>query len=117
VEPLARFSHVALTVADLDRSADFYSEVLGMVEQFRENSPTRRAAVYNFEGGGKSIGLVEHIGSRSDVFDPTVTGLDHLALSVGSQDASLVDPCRSRKDGRGKMRLRKPADATLTTGT
>lgn len=85
MKPLDGFHHAALTVSDLQRSADWYSQVLGMVELFREEAPTRRAAVYRFAGGGTSVGLVEHGGSGQGGFDPAVVGLDHLAFSVATQ--------------------------------
>ncbi len=85
MEALANVHHVSVTVSDLDRSAAWYAEVLGMVEQFREDSSTRRAAVFRFIRGGYSVGLVEHPGSPSSRFDPTVVGLDHFAFAVSSQ--------------------------------
>jgi glyoxylase I family protein len=78
--------HVALTVSDLDASASWYSEVLGLVERFREDSPTRRAVVFAFPTGDGDLGLVEHVGSDSRPFDPTATGLDHVAFSVSSHE-------------------------------
>jgi glyoxylase I family protein len=84
MKPLGSFHHVALTVSDLDRSADWYTRILGMLELFREDGPIRRAAVYRFEDGGTSVGLVEYAESANDAFDPTVNGLDHLAFSVDS---------------------------------
>lgn len=84
--PLAGLHHVALTVTDLDLSATWYAGILGLVEQFREDSETRRAAVLHFPSGGHSVGLVEHVGTAHAMFDPTITGLDHLAFTVGSQD-------------------------------
>lgn len=86
MEPLAGLHHVSVTVSDLDESAAWYGEVLGLVEAFRESSPKRKAAVFCFVDGGFAVGLVEHVGSGSPPFDPTVTGLDHFALSVGSQE-------------------------------
>jgi glyoxylase I family protein len=85
VEPLGKFHHVALTVSALGRSAEWYERVLGMVEAFREESSSRRAVVYRFANRGMSIGLVEHVGSNEQNFDPTVNGLDHLAFSVASE--------------------------------
>jgi glyoxylase I family protein len=83
MQPLGSFHHVALTVSDLDRSGDWYESVLGMVELFREDGPARKAAVYRFESGNTSVGLVEHSGP-THTFDPTINGLDHVAFSVAS---------------------------------
>jgi len=87
MEPLDGLHHVALAVSDVDASAAWYAGVLGMVEQFRDESPTRRAAVFRLPGGPGLVGLVEHMGTGGSPFDPTVTGLDHFALTVGSQEA------------------------------
>lgn len=57
-----------------------------MVELFREDGPTREAAVYGFENGATSVGLVEHVGSAQEPFDPAVIGLDHLAFSAADRD-------------------------------
>jgi len=83
---LAGLHHASLTVSDLEASAEWYIRVLGMVEQFRETGPTRMAAVFRFAGGPGLVGLVEHVGSPSGAFDPTVTGLDHLAFTVSSRE-------------------------------
>ena len=58
--------HVALSVTDRDRSADWYRKVLGFEELFREESAERRACVMRFAGGHYSVGLVEHSGHRDD---------------------------------------------------
>jgi glyoxylase I family protein len=86
MKPLAGVHHVALSVSDRDASAAWYSGVLGLVELFREDAPERRAAVFRFPGGGYSVGLVEHIATAAATFDPAVTGLDHLAFTVDSQE-------------------------------
>lgn len=87
MEPLTGFHHAALTVSDLDRSAEWYTRVLGMVEVFGEEATGRRAKVYRFADGAMSVGLVEHTGHEGAAFDPAVVGLDHLAFSVASQAA------------------------------
>jgi catechol 2,3-dioxygenase-like lactoylglutathione lyase family enzyme len=83
---LAALHHASLTVRDLDVSLRWYSDVLGFVELFREESDDRRAAVLGFAGGGYSVGLVEHVPSSGDGFDHRVVGLDHLAFTVGSEE-------------------------------
>lgn len=85
MKALGAFHHAALTVSDLDRSAEWYTTVLGMVELFREDSSTRRAVVCRFAEGGTSVGLVEHAASGRAGFDPALVGLDHLAFTVASQ--------------------------------
>ena len=86
MEPLAGVHHVAFSVSDLETSISWYCDVLGMVEQFRENSPTRKAAVLSLPDRSSSVGLVEHAASPRASFDPTATGLDHFAFSVRSQE-------------------------------
>lgn len=78
--------HVAVTVSDLESSIAWYSRVLGLVELFRESAPHRKAAVLELPGTTAMLGLVEHVGAPARVFDPTVTCLDHFAITVRSQD-------------------------------
>jgi glyoxylase I family protein len=81
------FTHVSLSVRDLDASLAFYRDLLGLGVL---------ADVYDgeaFEGreamllaGRTALCLQEHAARREDGFDPTHVGLDHLALAVGSLD-------------------------------
>jgi len=86
MDGLAGVRHVALTVSDLERSAEWYANVLGLEEQFREASPSRQAVVFAFHGGSGGVGLVQHVGSEDRAFDPTVQGLDHVAFRVASPE-------------------------------
>ena len=95
---LGGFHHVALTVTDLDASAAWYRDVLGLVELFREDSPARRAVVFGFAGGGTAVGLVEHTPAGVP-FDPTNVGLDHVAFSVPTR--SDLDDWAARLDRLG----------------
>ncbi len=82
---LRGFHHVALTVRDLAVSSQWYREVLGLEEMFREESEHRRAVVFRFPGGGHAVGLVQHA-SNLGGFHAERTGLDHLAFSVPSRE-------------------------------
>lgn len=99
MDGLRAFHHVALTVGDCERSADWYTTVLGMEVQFREEGEERRACVLRFASGGFSVGLVEHVGSPEDGFDPRRVGLDHLAFSVPTRPE--LDAWADRLDRHG----------------
>jgi catechol 2,3-dioxygenase-like lactoylglutathione lyase family enzyme len=81
------FSHVSLSVKDVDTSLRFYRDVLGL---------TVLAEPYDgtvFEGreamlltGRAALCLQAHDANGGDAFDPSQTGLDHIAFSIGSID-------------------------------
>ena len=82
---IAGIHHAALTVADLDASTRWYQDVLGLEVVLREPGGNRHAVVMKFPGSAPVLGLVEHAGHGGTPFDPTVIGLDHLALTVASR--------------------------------
>ena len=79
-------THVSLSVIDLERSRRFYVEVLGlsvMVEPFSRD--TYDEVILQIPGR-RRIGLclqAHHDNDRSS-FDPSRTGLDHVAFAVTS---------------------------------
>ncbi len=81
---LVGIHHVALSVSDRDKSAEWYATVLGFEELFREEGDERRACVMRFAGDGYSVGIVEHSATPGNGFDPRRHGLDHLAFTVAS---------------------------------
>lgn len=83
MEPL-RARHVALTVRDLDRSTAWYRDVFDLAEIRNETSDHRRAVVLSSPDGQVQIGLVQHLPTSDEPFDPTTTGLDHMAWAVPS---------------------------------
>jgi glyoxylase I family protein len=82
IPPLDAFSHLALSVRDIDASAAWYEDVLGFVELFREDGPSLRGRVFRFGAGGLALGLTQHLDHEDAGFDPTRTGLDHAAFRV-----------------------------------
>jgi catechol 2,3-dioxygenase-like lactoylglutathione lyase family enzyme len=81
------FTHISLSVRDLESSLAFYRDVLGL--------PTL-AEPYDgevFEGreamllaGRSALCLQEHRANTGARFDPRQTGLDHISLAVPSAD-------------------------------
>lgn len=80
------FRHIGLTVADLDRSAAWYAEVLGFRELFREAEGKRSAVVMGLPGASLIVGLVHFADGANDAFTPFRTGLDHLCFAVASRE-------------------------------
>jgi catechol-2,3-dioxygenase len=85
VAALAGLHHAALSVRDVDAAADWYRDVFGLEEAFRQESDTRRFVVMGSPGFAHTLGLVEHHGPKED-FRPQNLGLDHLAFSVASRE-------------------------------
>ena len=77
--------HVALSVSDLDRSAQWYEDLFGLERVMEQDGPPRRTIVYRFPGRRLTFGLVQHGAVRSARFDPAVVGLDTAAFSVSTR--------------------------------
>ena len=94
--------HVRLTVTDLARSREFYSEVLGFdVAAESEGSPDDPAQLYGgmvFVTNGMLFGL-RPVAPGDDRFVSERVGLDHLSFTVASRDA-LVE-AKDRLEERG----------------
>ena len=83
---LTRLTHLSLSVTDLDRSLAFYRDVLGLpvfVPPFEGEVFDGREALLLV--GGMALNLQAHRRTSGDAFDPSRTGLDHLAFSVATQ--------------------------------
>jgi glyoxylase I family protein len=82
---LTGISHVGLTVTDLDRSAAWYTAVLGWKELMRDRGETS-AFAYGMLPGGITLVLRQHDAGESDPFSECRAGLDHLSFSIESMD-------------------------------
>jgi glyoxylase I family protein len=86
-EPVAGLSHVSLSVRDLDISLEFYRDVLGLemfVEPFEGTAFHGREAM--LRAGRIVLCLQAHRANDGSTFDPTRTGLDHLAFHLSTRD-------------------------------
>ncbi|GGL32848.1 VOC family protein [Nocardia jinanensis] len=86
--------HIRLTVTDIDRSRDFYRDVLGfeIVAQSpgRPDDPEVRTDPFRLYGGcvfraGAMLLGLRPVAPAGDSFDSERVGLDHLSFSVDSK--------------------------------
>ena len=78
-------NHVILTVTDLERSTQFYHEVLGFDVQ---PIPPEHGKLAYFQVGAASIWLIQHDQTPpNDRFSEFRVGLDHLAFTAPDKDA------------------------------
>ena len=80
---LDAFSHVSLTVTEPKRSADFYNRVFGTETVFSSGSDS--SSLFIVARSGVMIALRDHPDADGERFDPSRTGLDHVALAVPSR--------------------------------
>jgi glyoxylase I family protein len=78
------YSHLALSVTDVDRSTQWWSELLG-IQTLMSGSANGGRNTVNVHPSGLILGFRQHDGGSGDAFDETRTGLDHFALHVASR--------------------------------
>jgi glyoxylase I family protein len=78
--------HIALTVTDADRSAEWYSGLLGMSELMAGDDETANFHLLSDPGSGWILCVCQYHDRQNDGFDEFRTGLDHFAFSVESRD-------------------------------
>lgn len=81
--------HVAFTVSDVDRSAQWYCDLLDMNVVFQGEDGTVRFKVLAHAGSGWVVGLRQYAGRPDGPFDEFRTGLDHFAFAVPSREELL----------------------------
>ena len=79
--------HIALTVTDADRSAEWYSGLLGMSLLAAGDDETVKVRVLVDAASGWLLGLRQYHGREGDGFDEFRTGLDHFAFGVENRAA------------------------------
>ena len=85
--------HIALTVTDADRSAEWYSGLLGMSVLAAGDDETVKVRVLVDAASGWLLGLRQYHGREGDGFDEFRTGLDHFAFSVENRAALEEGEC------------------------
>jgi catechol-2,3-dioxygenase len=91
-------AHVALSVTDLDRSAQWYQDLFGGEEVFRGNDGVSDVAIYAL-AETMLLGLRQHQGTdASDRFSHERCGMDHFGMHV--TDRSDLDKWQGKLDER-----------------
>lgn len=85
-----RFLHTSITVADLDRSIRFYTEVLGLTFERRRRIPENRAEIA-FVVDPESGARVELTRWEEKTGIDPGEQLDHLAFQVDDVDRVVAD--------------------------
>ena len=81
---LVGFSHLSLSVTDLDRSTEWYREMLGFAVDSRiEGDGFRRNRLRHPEAG-ITLTLTAHEAGSGEPFDERRTGMDHVSFAVPS---------------------------------
>lgn len=80
------FSHLALTVSDLERSKQWYGEVLGWQPMMEATDENEIRFAFGLLPGGIGLGLRQHPAGSGGAFAPERTGLDHASFAVSSRE-------------------------------
>lgn len=78
----ASVSHLDLSVSDVESSASWYSEVLGLRRLRRADLDNRIMIVLRHDASGLIIGLNQHNVPVAERFDERRPGLDHVGFAV-----------------------------------
>lgn len=75
-------SHIDLSVSDAEKSADWYTRVMGLRRVRRADFDHRIMIVLRHQVTGLIIGLNQHDVATVDRFDERTFGLDHIGFGV-----------------------------------
>jgi glyoxylase I family protein len=91
--------HLALTVTDADRSAEWYQDLLGVRCVLSSDTDEVRVRVLADMASGIRFGVREYPSSQGSRFDEFRTGLDHLAFGV--RDRAELEAWQGELERRG----------------
>jgi glyoxylase I family protein len=77
--------HVVFTVRDADRSAQWYTDLLGMAVVSQRDDDAVRSRLLAHPDSGLVVGLRQDLGHPDSAFDEFRTGLDHISFRVPSR--------------------------------
>lgn len=78
-------SHLDLSVSDVEKSADWYVDTLGLQRLGRSDLDNRIMIVLRHRETGLIIGLNQHQHQSADTFDEHRPGLDHVGFNVAQR--------------------------------
>jgi len=78
--------HLDLSVSDVEASATWYEQALGLRRLRRVDFPDRTMIVLFHQPTGLVIGLNQHAGHPGGRFDERRSGLDHVGFAVGRRE-------------------------------
>ena len=80
------FSHIGLTISDVERSKAWYSDVLGWQMLMEGTDEHGIHFAFGFLPGSVGLGLRQHPEGSGEAFSPERTGLDHASFAVASRE-------------------------------
>ena len=86
---LAGYSHLSLTVTDLDKSTRWYTELLGFSLDAEVEGDGFRRNRLRHPDAGITLTLTAHDAGSRDRFDERRTGMDHGSFAVPSMEDLL----------------------------
>lgn len=84
---ILHLDHVGVTCTDLDRSVDFYRDILGMPELERSARPGGTTLVFLRMGEAGLVELIHRPGREGTRHTPSAPGNAHICLHVDNLDA------------------------------
>lgn len=97
--PITSVHHLSLTVTDLMRSVEWYTQLLGFSIEREIQGATFRRTRLRHSGTSVILTLTQHHEGSLETFRETTTGLDHLAFLVPT--VADVEACERLFEDRG----------------
>ena len=80
------YHHLSLSVSDLEKSTEWYQQVLGLDVAAQIDGEGFRRTRLRAAGSGVTLTLTRHDQQSGDTFSERRPGMDHVALRVASAD-------------------------------